>query len=109
MASAAPARTISWFVGSAALAAAYFGAARLSLALPFAEDNVTAIWPPTGIALAALVLYGRRLWPGVVAGALLVNASAGTPPAAAVVIAFGDTLEALAAVTLLRGAADFRP
>src|SRR5688572_16674200 len=56
-----------------ALAAVYYGAAKLGLNLAFATSSVTAIWPPTGIALAALVLLGFRVWPGVALGAFLAN------------------------------------
>src|SRR3977135_3184615 len=51
----------------------YFAAAKGGLALAYESSSVTAVWPPTGIALAALVLGGRRLWPGVALGALLAN------------------------------------
>src|SRR5918994_2137650 len=57
----------------ALLAGAYWASGRLGLELAFETRSVTAIWPPTGIALAALVLWGRALWPGVALGALLAN------------------------------------
>src|SRR5262249_6704653 len=49
----------------ALLAAAYFGAAKLGLTMAFVAEQVTAVWPPTGIALAALLLFGYRAWPGI--------------------------------------------
>ena len=56
------------------LAGVYFGAAKLGLQLASAHPSITAVWPPTGIALAALFLFGYRLWPGVALGAALANA-----------------------------------
>lgn len=93
---------------AAVLCAVYFGAARLGLALDAVSGFATLVWPPTGIALAALLTRGYRLWPGVAAGAFFVNLSVGAPPAAAAGIAVGNTLEALAAVGLLRRLVGFR-
>jgi integral membrane sensor domain MASE1 len=91
------------------LAAAYYGAAKLGLSLAFATPSVTAVWPPTGIALAALVLWGYRLWPGVALGAFLANSWTGVPIYTVVGITLGNTLEALAGAYLLRRLAGFRP
>ena len=87
----------------AALAAAYFLAAKLGLALAYLHSSVTLVWPPSGIALAALLIFGRALWPGVFLGAfsvnLLINLAARHSPFAAVSaaagMALGNTLEAL--------------
>ena len=65
--------------GIVLLAAAYYGAAKLGLSFAFETASVTAIWPPTGLALAALVLWGHRLWPGVAIGAFLANSWTGIP------------------------------
>ena len=64
-----------------AVAFVYFGAARLGLSLAFATQQVTAVWPPTGIALVALFVLGVRVWPGVFLAAVLVNATAKSSPA----------------------------
>ena len=93
----------------AGLAGAYFGAARLGLDLAFATTSVTAVWPPTVIALAALLLWGYRLWPGVALGAFLANSWTGIPLYAVLGITLGNTLEALAGAWLLHRVADFRP
>jgi integral membrane sensor domain MASE1/anti-sigma regulatory factor (Ser/Thr protein kinase) len=90
------------------VAAAYYGAAKLGLNLAFMAKNVTAVWPPTGIALAALVLWGYRLWPGVALGALLANSWTGVPFYTVLGITLGNTLEALLGAFLLRRAG-FRP
>jgi integral membrane sensor domain MASE1/anti-sigma regulatory factor (Ser/Thr protein kinase) len=92
----------------AALALAYFGSAKLGLALAFTTPSVTAIWPPTGIALAALVLGGRRLWPGVALGAFAANVTTDIPVYTAIGIAIGNTLEAVVGASLL-GWIAFRP
>ena len=55
------------------LAAVYFAAGKFGLSLAFVNASATAVWPPTGIALAALLFFGPRVWPGVLIGAFLVN------------------------------------
>jgi PAS domain S-box-containing protein len=65
-------------------------------------EQVTAVWPPTGIALAALLLFGSRAWPGIALGAFLANATANAPLGTAAGIALGNTLEALLGAWLLR-------
>jgi integral membrane sensor domain MASE1 len=89
----------------AAVVALYYGAAKLGLALAYANSSVTAVWAPTGIALAAVVLWGYRLWPAVALGALLANAWTGVPLGTVLGITAGNTLEALAGAYLLRRAA----
>jgi integral membrane sensor domain MASE1 len=93
----------------ACLAAVYYGAAKLGLSLAFESQSVTAVWAPTGISLAALVLFGYRLWPGVALGALLANAWTDVPAYTVAGITVGNTLEALAGAYLLVGIARFRP
>jgi PAS domain S-box-containing protein len=83
-------------------------AARLGPALGLAHANVSLMWPPTGIALAVLLLFGPRLWPGVAAGAVLINASTGVPVVGALTTAVGSTLEALVGTYLVRHLLDFR-
>ena len=82
-----------WFT-LGVVAAIYFGAAKFGLSLAFVDKQVTAIWPPTGIALVTLLLLGTRMWPGILVGAFIVNATMGTPVTAAGV-ALGNTLEAV--------------
>jgi integral membrane sensor domain MASE1 len=90
----------TWLTG-AVVAASYVAAARLGFALAFVAEQVTTVWAPTGIAVAALLLGGRRLWPAVYAGAFLANAATNAPLWTAALIAGGNTLEAVAAATLL--------
>jgi two-component system cell cycle sensor histidine kinase/response regulator CckA len=95
--------------GSALLAAVYFAAAKLGLLAAVAQPVVSSAWPPAGIALAALLLFSVRLWPGIALGAFLLNASAGVSIAGAAGIAAGNTLEAVVGALLLTRAAHFRP
>jgi integral membrane sensor domain MASE1/anti-sigma regulatory factor (Ser/Thr protein kinase) len=96
------------FIWGLVLAGAYFASAKLGLTLAFSNESVTAVWPPTGIALAALVLGGRRLWPGVLLGAFLANVTTDVPVYTAAGIAVGNTLEALVGAYLL-DRVGFRP
>ena len=92
------------------LAAAYFAAARLGLLFAIPPGNATSVWANSGLALAALLLLGTRVWPGIWLGAMLANAltavlanaltTASLETAAA--MATGNTLEALLAVWLFR-------
>ena len=90
------------------LAAIYFTTAKLGLLIHAVGGFATTVWPPTGIALAALFLFGFRMWPGVAAGAFLVNLTAGAPWMVAAGMATGNTLEALLATYLLRRVVHFR-
>jgi PAS domain S-box-containing protein len=92
-----------------ALAAVYYLAARLGLRYASIGQSVSLVWPPTGLALAALVLLGRRAWPGIAVGAFLANAATPVPLATAVAIAAGNTLEAVLAAGLLTRSAGERP
>src|SRR5205085_536046 len=86
------------------VAVAYVVAAEFGFSLAFSTRQVTAIWPPTGIALAALLIGGRRMWPAIFAGALIVNATRGEPLVTAAGIALGNTLGPLLVWFLLRRA-----
>jgi PAS domain S-box-containing protein len=93
----------------AVVTAAYYVTAKAGLALAFEHSSITAVWPPTGISLAALVIWGYRLWPGVALGALLANSWTGVPLVSVLGITVGNTLEALAGAYLLARVASFRP
>src|SRR5256885_16841748 len=94
-----------------AFAAVYFCAGRFGLSLALVNPSASAIWPPTGLALAATLLWGYRLWPGILLGAFLVNSITPGTPATDVSIAVGNTLEALTGAWLVnrfgRGAKAF--
>jgi PAS domain S-box-containing protein len=94
---AAASRVGTRAVRVALLAAAYFAAAKLSLLLAIPPGYATAVWPPSGIALAAILLLGVEVWPGIWLGAALSNLTVAGSPLLAILIATGNTLEALAA------------
>ena len=87
---------------AAALVVVYVAAAKLGLELSVARGVVTPVWAPTGIAIAALFLFGRNLWPAVALGALVANVTSDASLAVAAAIAVGNTLEALVGSELLR-------
>jgi diguanylate cyclase (GGDEF)-like protein len=77
----------------AALAAVYFLAGKLGLKLAFVNASVTAVWPCTGIALAAFLVLGYRVWPAILTGAFIVNLATAGSVATSIGIAVGNTLE----------------
>lgn len=89
---------------AAIVVAAYFGAAKLGLNLAHAHTSISAIWPPAGIALAAVLLGGYRMLPAVAVGAFLANVTTEAPMSVVLGISVGNTLEALAGAWLLRRA-----
>ena len=88
--------------GLVLLAAVYWAGAAVGFTVADSVRQVSPLWPPTGIALAALVRFGPRVWPGIAAGAFLANLTSGEPPWTALAVAAGNTLEALAGRRLLR-------
>jgi signal transduction histidine kinase len=92
-------REAAWW---AALAVAYFAAGTLGLRLAFVHESATAVWPPTGIALAAVLLRGPRVWPAVFVPAFLVNQTTAGSVLTSLAIATGNTLEALVAARLVQ-------
>jgi PAS domain S-box-containing protein len=78
-----------------ALVLAYFVAGRLGLSLAFVNASTTPVWPPTGIALAAVLIVGAWVWPGIALGAFLVNVTTSGSFPASLGIAAGNTIEAL--------------
>ncbi len=92
----------------ALLALFYFAAGKLGLMLAIVNPSATAVWPPTGIALAALLVLGYRAWPAILAGAFLVNITTSGSVPASLMIAGGNTLEALAAAYLVNRYANGR-
>jgi PAS domain S-box-containing protein len=84
-----------------ALSAIYFTAGKLGLKLAFVHVSATAFWPPTGIALAAYLTLGYRVWPGIFVGAFLVNLMTAGTIATSIGIAAGNTLEGLVGAYLV--------
>jgi signal transduction histidine kinase len=94
------------------LAIVYYLTGRLGLLLAIPPGYATAVWPPSGIALAGLMLFGARLWPGVFVGSLALNVWTSLDPTdpsstlrsllIAVSIAAGSTLQAFLGQRLVR-------
>ncbi len=95
-------RRLRYVAAVAALGAAYWLAAKAGLALSYLHGAVTPLWPPVGVGMAVLVLYGTRLWPGIVIGDLLVG-DYSTPLGTVLGQTVGNTLEVvLAAIIFCR-------
>src|SRR5712691_12186377 len=95
---------VSTVLQLAVVALAYWFAAQVSLRLALVHGQVTPIWPPTGIAVVAILVFGRRLWPAVFLAALAVNLPIGPSPLGAAFIAAGNTVAPVTAAALLKRA-----
>lgn len=112
-----PMRPLSWppetahWLALLGLAAAYFALAKLGLALASVHPSASPVWPPSGLALAALLLWGTRVWPAVFVGALLANLTTFGSLFTSLAIAAGNTCEAVVTAWLVTrwcgGAASF--
>src|SRR5438552_5207864 len=100
--------TMSYLIRVGILFVVYFSTAKFGLMMDAVGGFATLVWPPTGISLAALLLFGLRLWPGIALGAFLVNFVTGAPVLTAGGMALGNTLEALIGAYWLRRHAGFR-
>jgi integral membrane sensor domain MASE1/anti-sigma regulatory factor (Ser/Thr protein kinase) len=98
---AATARPWSYAASVLLVAILYYTAAKFGLRLALVGRNITPFWPPTGIAVAAFLLLGRSVWPGVALAAFLVNLPITTGALAASATAAGNTLAPLVAAILL--------
>jgi integral membrane sensor domain MASE1/anti-sigma regulatory factor (Ser/Thr protein kinase) len=85
----------------AVVALTYYVAGEVGLRLSLVEQSVTPLWPPTGVAVVALLALGRRAWPAITIAALAINLPIGPSVPAAALIALGNTLAPLAAAVLL--------
>ncbi len=97
----------------AIIAASYFGLAESALLLPAINPAATPLWPPTGVALAFVLLRGYRIWPAILVSSFFALASSfsangvssGTMTASwlfqSTSIAIGTTLAALAGAWLI--------
>src|SRR5215217_6310941 len=92
------------YVGTLAVVAlAYYLAGRIGLELAYLDGAVAALWPPAGVGLAVLFLFGIRMWPGVVIGDLLL-ADFSTPLGTVLAQTAGNTIAVVVAALLLRRA-----
>jgi diguanylate cyclase (GGDEF)-like protein len=86
----------------AVLAVVYFGTAKLGLRFAFVNPSATALWAPTGITLAAFLIFGSRVWPGAFLGAFLANLTIAGSVLTSIAIATGNTLEGVAGSYLVK-------
>jgi PAS domain S-box-containing protein len=84
----------------AGVTALYVAAGTLGLSFATVNPSATAVWPPAGIAVAALMVIGLRAWPAAAAGAFLTNLVTSQAIVSSAVIAAGNTLEYVAAAVL---------
>jgi PAS domain S-box-containing protein len=101
-------RYAHWSLALALVAALYFIAARWGLTLALANSSVSPVWPPTGLAIAAVILLGPRIAPGIFAGAVLTNFVNGSSLVVSLLLGIGNTGEALLGGILVRKFADDR-
>lgn len=97
-----------WVALNAIVTIAYFAAGKLGLQFAFVHASATAIWPPTGIAMAAALTFGAGIGPGVFLGAFLTNVTTAVSTGTAIGIATGNTIEALLGAFLVGRFADGR-
>jgi len=80
---------------------AYLAAGKIGLSTPFTSSNISPVWPASGVALSAVLVFGFRAWPAIAVAAFLVNWGT-IPSAAAVGLGCGNTLAALTGAFLLK-------
>ncbi len=98
-----PLRAPAYWIAIPLVALAYSGVAAVSLMLAIPPGYASAVWPPAGIALAAWLAFGPRIWPGIMLGAAIANIGViGTPVWVALAIGAGNAAEAVAAGLLIR-------
>src|SRR2546426_10279643 len=85
----------------AALAVGYFVAGKLGLQVAYVHPSATAVWPPSGLTLAAFLLLGYEVWPAILLGAFLVNITTAGSIATSAAIAAGNALEGLVGAYLI--------
>ncbi|HJP86571.1 MAG TPA: MASE1 domain-containing protein [Gemmatimonadaceae bacterium] len=103
-----PRISVTYIANVAAVGLVYVLAALAGLSLDRVSGFATLVWPPTGLALAAVLIFGWRVWPGIFVGALVANLVTGAAAFTAAGIATGNTLEALAGGYALLRVTDFR-
>src|SRR5215475_677286 len=91
----------NYIAGLIGIGLTYFVLAKSGLALALIHPSASPIWPPTGFALAAIVLWGYRTWPAIFLGAMIANASTTGSIGPAISIATGNSLEALVGAAVI--------
>src|ERR1051325_1397505 len=96
-------RSISrYFAQLLGVAVVYFALAKFGLQLASINPSASPIWPPTGVAIASVLLFGVRIWPAILVGAFAANATTAGTWETSAVIALGNTLEGVAGGYLTR-------
>ncbi len=95
-------QVIKYIGGVILLGIIYHIAARLGLLMANVQPNTSPVWPPTGIAIAALLLFGKKYWPGITLGVIFGYLFNNNALNISIGLAIGNTLEAVVAVFLLR-------
>jgi len=98
-------RPIFRLLALGALTLIYFGLGKLGLSFAFRDANASPVWPPTGAALAAILLLGYWVWPAIFVGAFWVNYTTDPTshtPLVCVAMAIGNMLEAMLGAFLTR-------
>jgi two-component sensor histidine kinase len=101
-------RLLEYVVELTGIAVIYVGLAKLSLALASIHPSATPIWPPTGYALAVVLLLGYRIFPAIFLGALVANVTTAGSVGTSLAIATGNTLESLVGAYLINRWSDGR-
>lgn len=94
-------RSVRTLAAGVAVAAAYFVAGKLGLRMAIVNPSATVVWPPAGIALAAFLVLGYRIWPAILLAAFLVNLTTAGNAATSLGIALGNTLEGVVGAFLV--------
>lgn len=94
-------RSVRNLAAAAAVGVAYFAAGKLGLRLAIVNPSATGVWPPSGIALAAFLVFGYRVWPAIFLGAFLVNLTTAGTVGTSLGIALGNTLEGVVGAYLV--------
>jgi len=94
-------RGLNYIAGLIGIGLTYFVLAKIGLALALIHPSASTIWPPTGFALAAIVLWGYRAWPAIFLAAIIANVTAAGSIGTAISIATGNSLEALVGGVLI--------
>lgn len=102
-------KIIKYILGISAFAILYHLAARLGLQMAYVQPNTSPVWPPTGISIAVLLIFGLSYWPGVTLGVLGGSILTGAPTGLAAGMALGNTLEAFLAAFILTRKLNFHP
>src|SRR5215510_10139977 len=94
-------RSLSRIIALVALTVLYFLAGKLGLHLAFVHESASPVWPPAGIALATLLLFGYNTWPAIFLGAFFVNLTTFGNVVTSLAIGGGNTLEAICGAWLV--------